>query len=63
VKTLKVDNGKAFAEHEAINQAIGIQTDFADPYCSWQRDSNENFNGAPRQYIPRNQRMETVTNE
>jgi IS30 family transposase len=28
VKTLKVDNGKEFAD-----QTLGIQTYFADPYC------------------------------
>jgi IS30 family transposase len=44
VKTLTVDNGKEFADHQAIVQALGIQTYFADPYCSWQRGSNENFN-------------------
>ena len=40
VKTLTVDNGKEFADHQAIDQALGIQTYFADPYCSWQRGSN-----------------------
>ena len=53
VNTLTVDNGKEFANHQAIDQALGIQTYFADPYCSWQRGSNENFNGLLRQYIPR----------
>jgi IS30 family transposase len=53
VKTLTVDNGKEFADHQAIDQALGIQTYFADPYCSWQRGSNENFNGLLRQYIPK----------
>jgi IS30 family transposase len=61
VKTLTVDNGKEFADHQAIDQALGIQTYFADPYCSWQRGSNENFNGLLRQYIPKKRRMETVT--
>ena len=40
-----------------------VQTYFADPYCSWQRDSNENFNGLLRQYIPKKRSMETVTDE
>ncbi len=51
VKTLTVDNGKEFADHQAIDQALGIQTYFADPYCSWQRGSNDKFNGLLRQYI------------
>ncbi len=63
VKTLTVDNGKEFADHQAIDQALGIQTYFADPYCNWQRSSNENFNGLLRQYIPKKRRMETVTDE
>lgn len=63
VRTLTVDNGKEFAHHLATDQALGIQTYFADPYCSWQRGSNENFNGLLRQYIPKKRRMETVTDE
>lgn len=63
VKTLTVDNGKEFANHQAIDQHLGIQTYFADPYCSWQRGSNENFNGLLRQYIPKKRRMQTVTDE
>ena len=34
VKTLTVDNGKEFADHQAIDQALGILTYFADPYFS-----------------------------
>ena len=63
VKTLTVDNGKEFADHQAVDQTLGIQTYFADPYCSWQRGSNENFNGLLRQYLPKQRRMETVTEE
>jgi IS30 family transposase len=44
VKTLTVDNGKQFADHQATDQSLGILTNSADPYCSWQRGSNENFN-------------------
>ncbi len=45
VKTLTVDNGKDFADHQAIDQSLGIQTYFANSYCSCQRGSNVNFNG------------------
>jgi transposase, IS30 family len=58
-----VDNGKEFAHHLATDQALGIQTYFADPYRSLQRGSNENFNGMLRQYIPKKRRMETVRDE
>ena len=63
VKTLTVDNGKEFAYHQKVDEALGIQTYFADPYCSWQRGSNENYNGLLRQYIPKKRRLETVTEE
>jgi IS30 family transposase len=44
VKTLTVDNGKEFAAHQTIDETHDIQTYSADPYCSWQRGSNENIN-------------------
>jgi IS30 family transposase len=52
-----VDNGKEFADHQEIDRVLGIQTYFADPYCSWPLGSNENFNGLLRQYIPKKRRM------
>lgn len=33
---------------------------FADPFASWQRESNENL---LRQYIPKKRRSSTVTDE
>ncbi len=58
-----MDNGKEFADHHAIDQCLGIMTYFADPYCSWQRGSNENISVLLRQYIPKRGRIETVTDE
>ena len=51
VKTITTDNGKEFACHEMINQEIGAQVYFADPYSSWQKGAIENMNGLIRQYI------------
>ncbi|GAG08733.1 unnamed protein product, partial [marine sediment metagenome] len=51
--TLTVDNGKEFASHESIADALQIKVYFADPYSAWQRGLNENTNGLIRQYVPK----------
>ncbi|WP_150112072.1 IS30 family transposase, partial [Marinospirillum insulare] len=53
VHTLTADNGKEFAEHEAIAKALSCDFYFADPFASWQRGLNENTNGLIRQYCPK----------
>jgi IS30 family transposase len=63
VKTLTFDNGKEFAEHRRIDTALQSTTYFADPFASWQRGSNENFNGLLRQYIPKKRPLSTVTDQ
>jgi IS30 family transposase len=61
VQTLTYDNGKEFADHAVIDQALGSKAYFADPYSSWQRGSNENLNGLIRQYIPKSRPLSTVS--
>ena len=63
VKTLTFDNGKEFAEHARIDKGLQSVTYFADPFASWQRGSNENFNGLLRQYIPKKRPLSTVTDK
>jgi IS30 family transposase len=53
VLTITADNGKEFAFHEQMTDALGAKVYFADPYCSWQRGLNENTNGLLRQYWPK----------
>ena len=51
--------GKEFAKHARIDTALQSTTYFADPFASWQRGSNENFNGLLRQYIPKKKPLST----
>jgi transposase, IS30 family len=63
VATMTYDNGKEFAMHESVNTAIECESFFADPYCSWQRGTNENTNGLIRQYVPKGRHFSTLTQE
>jgi IS30 family transposase len=40
---------------------LGLTAYFAAPFASWQRGSNENYNGLLRQYIPKKRHLSTVT--
>ena len=60
VKTITFDNGKEFAWHEKIATTLKCKTYFAQPYQSWQRGSNENYNGLLRQYIPQSRLLLNV---
>lgn len=63
VHTLTFDNGKEFAKHEQVAQAIGCKTYFAKPYHSWERGQNENANGLLRQYFPKAMGLLDVTTQ
>jgi IS30 family transposase len=52
-KTLTLDNGKEFAEHEQLEVEAGLKIYFAKPYSAWQRGTNENTNGLVRQFFPK----------
>ena len=53
VRTITFDNGLEFSQHRRIASAVGAKIYFADPYSSWQRGTNENWNGLVRQYYPK----------
>lgn len=63
IHTITSDNGKEFADHEMVSKALNIDFYFADPYSSWQRGSNENFNGLVRDYLPKKTNFAEVTDE
>jgi len=63
VHTLTFDNGKEFAAHEEIAEALNANVYFAHPYASWERGTNENTNGLIRQYIPKGTDFTKLTSE
>lgn len=62
-KTVTVDNGSEFMEHERITEVTGVKVYFADPYSSYQRGSNENSNGLLRRYLPKRTNIDKLTQE
>jgi IS30 family transposase len=52
-KTITSDNGTEFHDYASVEATTGVKFYFATPYHSWERGSNENFNGLLRQYIPK----------
>ena len=63
VKTLTYDNGKEFCGHALIDEALKSTGYFARPFASWERGSNENFNGLLRQYVPKKRPMKNINDE
>lgn len=52
VHTMTPDNGKEFAHHKLIAEALDAAFYFAHPYAAWERGLNENTSGLSRQYLP-----------
>lgn len=60
VLTITADNGREFANHEEIAEALDTKVYFAHPYSSWERGANENANGLLRQYVPKGRDLRLV---
>ena len=63
VKTITFARGKAFAENDKIEEALGCKTYFCDPYCAWQKGTNENTNGLLREFYPKGMDLSEVDPE
>jgi len=60
-RSVTFDRGSEFAEHERFSAHSGVAVFFADPYCPWQRGTNENTNGLLRQFFPKGTPLHVFT--
>lgn len=60
-KTLTLDNGSEFTDHEEVASSTGVLVFFADAYASWQRGANENCNMLLRGYLPKRHSIQDLT--
>lgn len=63
VKTITCDRGKEFAGWKKIEEELNCDMYFADPYCAWQKGTNENSNGLLREYYPKGMDLSKTNNE
>ena len=63
IKSITTDNGTEFACHEMITKSLGVTIYFADPYASWQKGAIENANGLIRQYVPKKETFEHISQQ
>jgi len=63
VKTITCDRGKEFAQYKQLEETLGCDVYFADPYCAWQKGTNENSNGLLREYYPKGMDLSQTNDE
>lgn len=61
VKSITCDRGSEFANWREIEKALNCNMYFADPYCAWQKGTNENLNGLLREFYPKGRNLERVS--
>ena len=61
VKTITCDRGTEFANWANIEKRLDCDVYFADPYCAWQKGSNENSNGLLREFYPKGRNLSRVS--
>lgn len=52
-RTVTYDNGSENVEHFRVNEVLGTQSYFCNPYRSWERGTNENTIGLIRRLYPK----------
>jgi transposase, IS30 family len=60
-KTLTLDNGSEFCDHQELTRRTRVPVYFATPYRSCERGPNENTNGLVRRFLPKKTRFTRLT--
>ncbi len=61
VKSITVDNGIEFNALGIAAKKLGVKLHKCDPYCSFQRGTNERMNAMVRRFLPKGYPFKTVT--
>ncbi len=61
VKSITVDNGLEFQALGLTAKKLGVKLYKCDPYCSFQRGTNERTNALVRRFIPKGNSMKLIT--
>lgn len=61
--SITVDNGTENINHQEIASKLKTDVYFCHPFHSWEKGSNENFNGLIRRYLPRGKSIREVSQE
>ena len=60
VKSITCDRGSEFGNWRNMEQKLKCNVYFADPYCAWQKGTNENSNGLLREFYPKGRNLSHV---
>lgn len=61
VKTITCDRGSEFANWQTIEEKLHRKVYFTDPYCAWQKGTNENLNGLLREFYPKGRNLSRIS--
>lgn len=59
-KSITTDNGIEFKALGITAKKLGVKLYKCDPYCSFQRGSNEHMNGIVRRYLPKGRTLKLI---
>lgn len=60
VKSITCDRGSEFGNWREIESRLNCDMYFADPYCAWQKGTNENSNGLLREFYSKGRDLSHV---
>jgi IS30 family transposase len=62
-QTITFDNGHENVEHERINEKLGTDSFFCNPYHSWEKGTVENLVGLIRRYLPKGTNFAKISDD